>query len=79
MLEEYMVRLDPTLSIWDSHLTAVCRHLNKNKLNHVLYHVQVFMKVRLDALIYKMPSLKFTEICKSWYTISNVPLTDHLC
>ena len=45
-LQENMLALDPSLDIWSVYLTAACRHFSKNKLMHVLYQFQLFMKVR---------------------------------
>ena len=49
-LQNEMIRLDPTLNVWSAYLTASCRYLNKNSLNHVLYHFQLFMKV-MDGVL----------------------------
>jgi len=46
-LIDQLVMIDPTLEKWNTCLTASCRYLLKNKLFHVLYDFQVFMKVIL--------------------------------
>lgn len=44
-LEESLVSVDPSLVSWERHLTAVCRFLSQRKLFHILYRMQIFMKV----------------------------------
>ena len=45
-LTDQMMMIDPSLEKWNSYLTAACRYFVKNKLHHVLYEFQIFMKVR---------------------------------
>ncbi|XP_062609221.1 zinc finger FYVE domain-containing protein 26-like [Saccostrea cucullata] len=48
-LTDQMVMLDPSLEKWNPYLTAICRHLVKNRLHHVLYEFQIFMKDYIRA------------------------------
>ena len=44
-LTDQMMMIDPSLERWNTYLTAACRYFVKNKLHHVLYEFQLFMKV----------------------------------
>lgn len=46
-LTDQMLLIDPSLERWNAYLTASCRYFVKNKLHHVLYEFQLFMKVHL--------------------------------
>ena len=48
-LTDQMIMIDPSLEKWNSYLTAACRYFVKNKLHHVLYEFQIFMKVRTGS------------------------------
>ncbi|KAL4238418.1 hypothetical protein ACF0H5_003126 [Mactra antiquata] len=43
-LTDQMLLLDPSLERWNTYLTASCRYLLKQRLHHVLYEFQLFMK-----------------------------------
>ena len=51
-LTDQMIMIDPSLEQWNSYLTAACRYFVKNKLHHVLYEFQLFMKVSCVKLPY---------------------------
>ena len=44
-LIEQLLMQDSSLEQWMPHLTASCRYLLKHKRFHVLYNLQLFMKV----------------------------------
>lgn len=44
-LTDQMLLIDASLEKWNPYLTASCRFFLKNKLHHVLYEFQIFMKV----------------------------------
>lgn len=44
-LKEQMVTADPTLQAWMPYLTAACKFLLQRSFHHLLYEVQVFMRV----------------------------------
>ena len=53
-LTDQMIMIDPSLEQWNSYLTAACRYFVKNKLHHVLYEFQLFMKVSFTICV-KLP------------------------
>ena len=55
-LTDQMIMIDPSLEQWNSYLTAACRYFVKNKLHHVLYEFQLFMKVGINICV-KLPYL----------------------
>ena len=44
-LEGIMLTRDSSLHVWEPHLLAACRYFNSRSLFHILYHIQLFMKV----------------------------------
>jgi len=44
-LKEQMETADPTLQAWMPYLTAACKFLLRRSFHHLLYEVQVFMRV----------------------------------
>jgi hypothetical protein len=52
-LKEQMEAADPSLQSWMTYLTAACRYLHKRGYHHLLYDLQVFMKVSYMLLIKK--------------------------
>ena len=48
-LEELMKGVDPSLRVWEPYLMAACRHFNNRSLFHILYHIQLLMKVHTDC------------------------------
>lgn len=44
-LKEQMEIADPTLQAWMPYLTAACKFLLRRSFHHLLYEVQVFMRV----------------------------------
>ena len=44
-MTDQMLMIDPSLEKWNHYMTAVCRYLVRNRLHHVLYEFQLFMKV----------------------------------
>ena len=44
-LEGIMLTRDCSLHVWEPHLLAACRYFNSRSLFHILYHIQLFMKV----------------------------------
>lgn len=48
-LTDQMMMIDPSLERWNNYLTASCRYFVKNKLHHVLYEFQLFMKDYIRA------------------------------
>ena len=50
-LTDQMIMIDPSLEQWNNYLTAACRHFVKNKLHHVLYEFQLFMKVGFNICV----------------------------
>ena len=57
-LTDQMMMIDPSLERWNTYLTAVCRYFVKNKLHHVLYEFQLFMKVS-DIMNYLLTLLPY--------------------
>ncbi|XP_052767439.1 zinc finger FYVE domain-containing protein 26-like isoform X2 [Mya arenaria] len=48
-LTDQMLLVDPSLEKWNPYMTASCRYFVRNKLHHVLYGFQIFMKDFLRA------------------------------
>lgn len=46
-LKEQMETADPTLQAWMPYLTAACKFLLRRSFHHLLYEVQVFMRVSI--------------------------------
>ena len=49
-LKEQMETADPTLQAWMPYLTAACKFLLRRSFHHLLYEVQVFMRVSVVVL-----------------------------
>lgn len=49
-LQEHMLRVDPSLVKWHPCLTASCRHVNRLGWSHILYQMQLFMKVSINPV-----------------------------
>ena len=49
-LKEQMETADPTLQAWMPYLTAACKFLLRRSFHHLLYEVQVFMRVSVVAV-----------------------------
>ncbi|KAK9880596.1 hypothetical protein WA026_011836 [Henosepilachna vigintioctopunctata] len=43
ILQENIAKIDYTLELWKNYLRKLCRHLEKQKLLHCLYQLQLFM------------------------------------
>lgn len=50
-LKEQMETADPTLQAWMPYLTAACKFLLRRSFHHLLYEVQVFMRVSVVVVI----------------------------
>ena len=44
-LRDLLKMFDPSLDVWMPHLNGACRHLSRSNSLHVLYQVQLLMKV----------------------------------
>lgn len=44
-LKDHMETADPTLHAWMPYLTATCKFLLRRNYHHLLYEVQLFMRV----------------------------------
>ncbi|KAJ8925266.1 hypothetical protein NQ315_009094 [Exocentrus adspersus] len=43
ILQEHMLSIDPSLTLWKEYLQNICRHLEKHNMLHSLYQLQQFM------------------------------------
>ena len=59
-LEDLMKSLDPTLRIWEPYLMSSCRYFSSRSLLHILYHIQLLVKVRTCIHV---PTVDLEYIC----------------
>ena len=50
-LREQMETADPTLQAWMPYLTAACKFLLRRSFHHLLYEIQVFMRVSVVVIL----------------------------
>ena len=67
-LKEQMETADPTLQAWMPYLTAACKFLLRRSFHHLLYEVQVFMRVRVVVSVIQEQQSE-TATCETEVTL----------
>ena len=80
-LEDLMKGLDPTLRIWEPYLMSSCRYFSSRSLLHILYHIQLLMKVRAYTFVptIDLQYVRVSSMGSSVYTMCYWYITPSVC